>query len=104
VDQSQPPPEYSEVAPATNFSDTASISTSGSAKKRRWFRSAKGREDGGGSSKASVDLDGTGSMDGGREYEGDRRQEEMDEHLSFTHPQERDGEWGLGDDAGMGLS
>jgi hypothetical protein len=104
VDQNQSSPEYLDVTPALNTSDTASISTTGSARKRRWFRSGKGREDGGDSRNVSVDLDGNGSMDSGRGHSRDRRQTEADEDMSFGRRQERDSEWGLGDDAGMGLS
>lgn len=88
-----PPPEYSEVAKdGTTASDTASISTTASAKKRRWFRNAAKNQ-----SKTSVDLDGAASVTGsvGNEDE---------QHESLRHRQERDGDWGVGDDAEMGLS
>ena len=95
-------------------SDTAStISTRSSVKKRKWF--GNGRvgtgDDSQRSSKTSVDLDGAGSVDGEkrerdmeREKEWKRDEADVEEYESIRHGRERDGDWGVGDDAEMGLS
>ncbi|KAI9754557.1 MAG: hypothetical protein M4579_004657 [Chaenotheca gracillima] len=96
---SENPPEYSEVAKAdggagVNNDDTASVASS---KKRRWFRrNSRGSVAGTvASNRLSVDNESIASRD----------DEDDEQHPSIRlRPHEREGDWGVGDDASMGLS